>query len=96
MLVYVYAFHKIEHLIMDYREMNAPDEVHTFRKDSIPNDLFRSVQEFLDIEQFVDITLVSSDGKFISAHKLVLASHSEFFFQKLSQNLQSKQWIIEV
>ena len=73
--------------------MNVPGEVHNFEMEGIQNNLFKASQEALDKEKFVDITLVSSDGKCISAHKLVLASQSEFFFKMFSQNLQREPFL---
>ena len=36
---------------------------------------------FLDNENSVDVTLVSSDGMSVMAHQVILASFSEFFYQ---------------
>merc|ERR1719186_2474499 len=45
-----------------------------------------SFQELLDQRDFVDVTLVTEDGKFVKAHKVVLASGSSIMKRMFMEN----------
>ena len=47
-----------------------------------PNQVIKRIQEDIN---FADVTLVSSDGRTINAHKVFLSSTSEFFHEMFSQ-----------
>jgi len=55
--------------------------------------LLRAAQEFLDQEHLVDVTLIAGDGKYIPAHKLVLASQSEYFLNLFSNDLKYEPYL---
>ena len=57
---------------------------HLLRNQS-DNVVYKNIKLLRDENQFFDVTLICEDGVVVSAHKLVLASHSDRFKQILSQ-----------
>ena len=49
------------------------------------NVVHKNIKLLRDENQFFDVTLICEDGVVASAHKLILASHSDKFKQILSQ-----------
>ena len=60
-----------------------------FKWENFSKSVEASFQEFRDEGDFVDVTLVSGDGKQLKAHRIVLASASNLFYNILNTNKHS-------
>ena len=62
---------------------------YSLKRDDFSSSLASSISECRKSKDFTDVTLVTNDEQFFSAHKLILATSSDFFkniFQTLAQN----------
>ena len=62
---------------------------YSLKRDDFVSSIATSIGSYRKSSDFTDVTLVSNDEQFFPAHKLILASASDFFkaiFQKLLQN----------
>ena len=54
-------------------------EKYSLKWDNFQNNISKSFQKLRNEEDFFDVTLVGDDGTHVMAHKLLLASSSEYF-----------------
>ena len=58
--------------------LKMPDETVSFKYEGYAGDLCEKLDENFLFSNFTDVTLVSGDGKYFRAHKIVLSTASEF------------------